>query len=556
MPKFLDKLNRKLSAINEDMNSGSLKDPNSPEYDRQYAEDMLYHTIGPLTDSPRWVNEEWSSQSDVPADFVKGGPAPKWTEEEIALAYAGDPNLLYGQTNGNPRSPKYGDKGGSPMYRLARNIAKKYSRTDFSFISDLYSNGFIALMRIMQPGADKQLAGFISFASRNVKNAMEHGIGGENRVSAAAGKVNESGHIGIAGILELTNPSKIREAASVVKGKFREQASHEKSEDNPFGKLSPDYYKAVMNYADAIESNDDSAIRTAKMGLVELNEKVDEYNTKIGGASTGLGQAIDTPDRKTRIGVQSVDAPTADGGQNQASKELSSKVEDSDDSSIDHGMINYILEIAINHNLGEILAKSEKYTKLAIDMGSKDGKIGGPMGANELRFIIRTLGPLGTQYPGKGNPRANRKIPRDARGWWSPGEDPEIEQLEGGGMWKSIWSRNGYQSMGTTAIAIEMTEEVAEFEKYGIQTARSIKSKNNGKSEAISKVAVNTTINNARIKLKIIADIYSDELGINESRELVGDTTTVDRILISEAANYLYNKLTRVMRNASYLTFK
>ena len=57
------------------LDNASWKDPYSPNYDRQYAEDVLYHTIGPLTDSPRYT-ESWSGSATPPPGYQPGGPAP------------------------------------------------------------------------------------------------------------------------------------------------------------------------------------------------------------------------------------------------------------------------------------------------------------------------------------------------------------------------------------------------------------------------------------------------------------------------------------------------
>lgn len=534
--------------------------PSNPSYDRQYAEDILFHTIGPLAESPRWV-DSWSSPSKPPEDFTPHGPAPKWTEDELVFAMAGDPQLLF-SGRGNPRSPRYGNKGGSPLFRTAQRVARIYNRaTDSSFIEDLYSNGFVALTRMMQPGFDKSQSAFISYALRNIKSAMEHGIGGELRTSAAAGFENELGQKGIKALLDETDPEEIRRAANVVKGKYREEASHDKHDDNPFGIFSAPYYQTVMQYADAVESGDERTIASAREGMKNLLRRIEDYTTKVGGASTGLGQAIDTPDRKTSIGIASMDAPTTGGDDD--TKTMASNIPSGgpEESFIDPEAINYILDIALRYDLGKILASSEKYNAMAKEMGAK--KIGGQMTVNELRYTIRTLGNIGSDYPGKGVPREKTNIPRDKRGWWQPGEDPEIEPLPTqtedvdpiqGGLWHSIWKRNGYGSMGPTAIADEMTQETKEFKHYGIPTHREIRvkqKKNKTIEEVVSKVAVANTLKAATVKLKIISDIYSDELGIDEDAKREGiiseDIDVFDRSIISECANAMVTRINKAI---------
>jgi len=104
---LLNRLERRLYTISED-NNPSWKSPHTPHFDRQYAEDCLFHTVGPLTDNPRWVNGNWTSPGynikGPPPEFEPGGPAPQWTPEEIVYAMAGDPSMLF-RASENPRSP-------------------------------------------------------------------------------------------------------------------------------------------------------------------------------------------------------------------------------------------------------------------------------------------------------------------------------------------------------------------------------------------------------------------------------------------------------------------
>lgn len=564
MEAIAQKIANRLNGIfeNTQANQASWKNPDNPDYDRQRAEDALYHTIGPLTSEPRWSGS-WTSPGEPVPEFSPGGPAPQWTQKEIAYAYAGDPALLF-RGSGNPRSPEYGNKGGSPMLRLAKRVARFYARaTDRSFIADLFGNGSIELAQSMQPGFDEARSPFISWVSRNVQSAMEHGIGGENRTSRAAGDDSTTGLRGAQALLKEKDPDAIRQAASVVKGEFQNQRRHDKHDDNPFGPFSSAYYQSAMAYADALESKDEVAIEKAQNRLRQLIDDIDEYSTNIRGASTGLGQAISTPDRKTSIGVASIDAP---GSSDNAAGMAGNIVGDGDDSStFDPETIEYVLNIALKHDIGKVLAGSKRYAAMAAEMDPKGG-MGGVMTVNELRYVIRTLGPLGSNYPGRGQMRANADVPRDSRGWWQPGEDPEIEPLRGGeGTWKSIWTRNGFQSVGPTAITEEMTEEVREFEKLGIPTARQIKVKNKagGKqlAEVVSKVAVANTIKAATVKLKIIAHIHREQLGLDtddsytteDRRKLVSagvlseSLDAFDSKLIAEACYAMVTKMNRAL---------
>jgi len=612
MPSILDKLNKKLSPLTESEDMGSWKDPHSGAYDRQRAEDALYHTIGPLTDSPTWDTKDWSSKSEPVDGFRPGAPAPQWTPEELVFAFAGDPSLLF-KASGNPKSPGYGDMGGAPLYRLARRVANTYGRgTDKSFVADLYSNGFIPLTQMMQPGYDEKRGPFISYIMRTVQSAMEHGTGGSTTGDMAQGhqsqfftdpdgnmrkrKPGDAGEegwtehsaIGIKGLLKLTDPQAVRQAAQVVQGKYQTEKHHDKHPGNPFGGFSPQYFGLANQYADALEAGNPEAVEASQNQLRQLLTDVEDMNASIGGASTGLGQAVSTPNRGKcalckgqgaikdprdpegglikcekcggdgvdGVGVQSMDVP-ADDGKTMAGNVLGG--DDGEDGTVDPESIEYILDLAINHDLSKILATSEKYNELATMSGAKvdkktgRAKLGGPMTANEMRYLIRSLGPLGSNYPGRGRARANTKIPRDGKKWWQPGEDPEIEPLAEGGMWHSLWSRNNYPTMGPTEIAAEMTKEVLEFEKVGVASARAAKVAQSG--TAVSKVAISNTTKAGRIKLMIIADIHRDQIGVRAEGKksyqipLMEDLDPIDCHMIATVCESMIRRIDRSLHS-------
>lgn len=621
MSVILDRLSKRfrlLAEQQEDQASDQWKDPNSPGYDRQTAEDALFHTVGPLTDTPVWGNDNWSSPGRPVPGFKPGGPAPRWTEYEVVMAYAGDPSLLF-KSKDHPHSPLYGNKGGAPLFRMAKRVARHYARTnDRSFIEDLYGNGMIALVRVMKPGYDAGAKGFtkkdgtvertpfISFAARTVQSAMEHGVGGNVQASRAAGedstmgasgqkaKEGEVALRGMASLLKDTNPASVRQAAEIVQGKYRETRSHDKTPENPFGPFSASYYQTAMAYADALESEDADQIERAQSRMRQLIGEVEDSEIQIRGASSGLGQAISTPDRVKKfpkyikpeddpdwsgiendpdykkklhpqggqfvnppLGVQSMDVAQDDG----TSAAGNITTDDNSDSLIDPESVQYVLDIAINYDLGKLLKSSDKYNQMAL-AGDADGKnkakidkktgrakIGGPMTAQELRYIIRKMGPLGSNYPGKGKPRANTQAPRDAKNWWQPGEDPEIEPIPGGdGLWHSIWSRSGYDPMQPTAIADEMTAEVKEFVKLGIESARADKVMNG--EMALSKVAASNTATKALIKLKLISHIHRYELGMDESvvkhLPILEGMSKLDRSIIAETCDWMISKLSDI----------
>lgn len=555
MTTILARLNDKFRILQEQHDDTSWKDPNSPEYDRQVAEDGLFHTIGPLLDNPRWT-DKWTSSSEPVPGFTPGGPAPRWTPDEIVFAFAGDPELLFSGP-GNPRSPQYGNRGGSPLYRAAKRVSRIYRRdNDRSFIADMYSNGFVPLVQMMHPGYDEARSPFISYVLRNVVSAMEHGFGGEQRTSRAAGSESITGLRGIGSLLGETDPAKVREAANAVKGQYQTTRSHDKNPDNPFGPFSSAYYQTVMAYADALESGDPGQVEAAKSRLNQLVDQIEEYSIPVRGASTGMGQAVSTPSRNTSVGVSSIDVSTGGAEGREGSMAGNIAGTEAEEPPVDTETIKYILDIALNYDLGATLSGSKRYQEMAASLGAD--KIGGKMTVNELRYIIRTLGAVAADYPGRGTMRANTDIPRDSKNWWSSGEDPEIEPIPGsdGGIWHSIWTRSGFESMGPTPIADEMTEEVREFNKLGIHTARQIKAKQKAtktRVEVVSKVAVANTIRAATVKLRIIAHIHRADLGVEESKQLraqgliLESLDAIDLNIVCETCDWMVRKINRAI---------
>jgi len=634
MPTILTKLNRRFAILENEGDNASWKDPRSPEYDRQKAEDALFHTIGPLTDDPVWNDAEWSSPGEPVPGWQRGGRAPKWTPEEVVYAIAGDPQLLF-RASENPRSPGYGNKGGAPLFRLAKKVARHAGREkDREFIADLYSNGFIPLTQMMHPGYDERRGPFISYVIRTIQSAMEHGTGGTTAGGMAGGERSQfftdpSGNfrkrrpsdagegwtehtaIGVPGVLKMKDPKQVRQAAQVVQGKYQKERHHDKNPQNPFGAFSPKYFALVNQYADALENGDEGRIEAAQSQLRQFGEEIEDAETPIRGASTGLGQAISTLDRakgnldevKTAlqdipigetgyvadmavekindntveirgqsmsldsaarelatqgIGVQSMDIAAGD---NEGTAAGNIEGTGHEESWVDPESITYILDLAINHNLGDLVKSSDKFNQIAISAGAKvdkdtgKAKVTGPMTANELRYTIRGLGPLGSNYPGRGRPREKTNIPRDARGWWQVGEDPEIEPIPSGGLWHSAWSRDGYQPMGPTAIAQEMTNEVHEFVKLGIKTQRWT-AKVKGGDLAVSKVAVSNQFRDGKVKLVLLANIHRYQLGMDEAKAFEGSTITeslsvIDRDVIVATCEAMIRRLDRTLSEES-----
>lgn len=650
MSSILDKLNRKF-ALMENEETSAWKDPRSPDYDRQKAEDALYHTIGPLTDQAVWNDVPWSSPGEPVAGWEQGGKAPTWTPEEVVFAIAGDPNMLF-RASGHPRSPGYGNKGGAPLYRLAKRVAEYQGRgTDKNFIADLYQNGMIPLVQMMHPGYDEMRGPFISYVMRTIQSAMEHGTGGTTAGGMAGGEQSqfftdpegrfrkrrpsdagegwtEHRAVGVQGLLKMTDPDQVRQAAEVVQGKYQTQRLHDKDPRNPFGPHSPKYYQLANQYADALEAEDEDAIERVQNQLRQFADEIEEAETPIRGASTGLGQAISTLDRakgdlkeihnqlmamkdgdvvtigdtevlkvdknnvqirgelynisdaRTKgqpatadpppgdgprmlasqgVGIQSVDVPAGD---DEGTAAGSIEGSGGEESWIDPESITYVLDLAINHSLADLIRSSDKYNQMAIGFGAKVkngiAEIKGPMGPQELRYTIRSLGPLGSNYPGRDRPRERTNIPRDGTagwGWIQEGEDPEIEPIPTGGMWHSIWKRGGYNQMGPTQIAQEMTDEVHEFVKLGIPSKRwTGKVKEGGL--AVSKVSVSNQFRSGRVKLALIASIHKHQLGMDEAKLFSGSTlceslSALDRELVVATCEAIIAKIDQALMEKS-----
>lgn len=552
--QLLTKLTIRLQTLTEATNTLDWKSPNSPNYDRQWAEDALFHTIGPLMDNPRW-SERWSSPSEPVPGFVPGGPAPNWTPEEIVFAMAGDPKLAFRPgAFDNPRSPAYGNKGGAPLWRTARRIARQYKRdNNQDFISDLYSNGFIPLVRMMQPGFDEGRSPFISYAIANIESAMRNGTGTTRQnIRATGGLSSDSGLKGLESLLAAKTPDEALEIGDQIRGKYQSGRSHDKHQDNPFGPHSSAVHQISKKYAQALAKGDKGEIDTVRSEIEQLIGEIKD-ESQILGAATGVGQAISTPDRVSSVRVGSMDAPTDDAVSGSMAGNIPSYEEPEETGrGINRETIFNVLDIALAHDLTKWLAGDEELMMFAKKMGLKKDTLS-KITANEFRYLIRSLGPLGSEYPGKGKPRSGVNIPRDAKDWWKPLEDPELEPLSKGGLWHSIWTRNGYNEMGPTEIAREMTEEVKEFEKLNIPTARKAKIKARIE-EVVSKVAVSNAMQSALLKLKVILYAERESLGLEESLKqdlrnhgqvLLEDYDPIDRRLFCEAMHLMINKVSR-----------
>lgn len=581
MATIAERISKRLTIIKENTGDVSWKDPNSGGYDRQRAEDALFHTIGPLMDNPRWSNK-WTSPSEPVPGFTPGGPAPKWTENEVVFAFAGDPRLM-GEPGmrDHPASPAYGKRGGAPLYRLANQVARKFRRDrDQSFIDDMYQNGFIELTKLMKPGYDEGRSPFISFVIRNIEGAMANGASGTGLEAIKAGGdvAKDSGLIGLQGLLKANTPEDARKVANQIKGKYQGSKHHDKHDDNPFGPYSSEIFKLANHYADALETNDTEMLDIVRQKVEALQAKIESDQDMVLGAGTGMGQAVTNQDRKTKIGVSSIDMPLgADGGGTMGDNIPASAGDEVEQSEVTES-INFILKTALTQDLSSVVKGNPEWEQLAVGFGLKPGdKIGGPLSANEYRVIIRKIGVSASNYHGRGTPRKALNVARDANGWWTPGEDPEIEPIPAGGMWKSIWLREGSPEMIDTEMMEEFSKEYREFNKLGIAGVPSRMNAAMSGKEALSKVSIGKARATAMLKIKLIGVIYKDRHGLGVTKKhyepqpkagapkkpmagmsesvtshlrnigfpLLEDYDPIDRRLIVEACDFILRKLTR-----------
>jgi hypothetical protein len=317
--KLLNKIDNRFKLLAEQINDGAWKDPYDPDYDRQQAENALHATLGPMTDGPTW-DADWTDPSGF--THKKGTPAPIWTKDEVFIAIAGDPS----KPPGDPRSPQYStttDIGrnisAAPLWRWATEEAKKYSRFNYQDVMDAYSNGAMAIVTMMRAGADESRVNVISWMKRNVLSAMEKGPSAVSwKAKSVMGNVSRHkksrGLVGLQGVLGETDPDRIREFANQVKGKYRSEKSDDVHNDNPFEQYSSRYYNVTMQYADALESEDDGRIENIKDEIENLvNDVRDDLTAITPGFETGQSEAISDLSRgKQKFEFVIVPEPNAD----------------------------------------------------------------------------------------------------------------------------------------------------------------------------------------------------------------------------------------------------
>lgn len=496
MRSVSSRIDAKLYPISESKVYAWYKDIDSPDYDRQMAEDALFHTIGPLTATPMW-SKKWTSRSEPVPGFEPGKPAPRWSEDEVIYAYCGDPSLLFQRKDGNPKSPGYG-RSPAPMLRSARAVANSYNVKNIDTIIELYNIGMGKLVSLMQPGHDKSMSAFISWVYPTIKGAMLTGYGATEETQSAAGFKNEDGSVGFKGLLskDITgnNPEEIRRIAGQIRGKYRETSSHDKHPDNPLGKYSPAFYQLANALADAFESRNVDRIESVKNQIQQKIEEIEDANVPVRGMTTGVSKAITDKSRKEVVKVVSGDAPSGRPSGEEGGTILGALAGKSEDEPIaDPETVNMMLELALTYDVQEVIAKVPSLVQ-ELDLKGQLGEIRGPLTANEFRCIIRSLGPICRNYPGrskKGKPNYRRdlSIPRGAPGWWNVGSDPEVEPFrhrKNGTIveatWTSTWVRGDnkkgikpFEAMNQVQIMSEFTKEAEEFSILKIPTKYKIK---------------------------------------------------------------------------------
>ena len=542
---FLNKLSHKLIRVLKEAEIAGgqprvlWKDPYSSEYSREYAEDCLYHTIGPLTSNSRWVDKPWLSRvgNEAPEDFVPGGKAPTWTDSEVYIAFAGLSDGTNFHQRGGNKGPASG-KFGSPLYRIARRAAKQVASStgkymDENLVEDCYQNGSVALVKLLQPGADRSLSPFISWAATQVEGAMTGGVGSDTRIDmllsdksvyyvTPAGQVKvrlpvmakspnagelpeafrarqeravklraeaESSWVrkevyGIQSLLQMTNPEEIYRAIDVVSEEYRYESKTDRASGNPFGHYSSEYYMFGSELAAAYEEGDQERIELAKQDLEKLESRAEGASAMILGTKTGLkpGHTITTPDRKTKTKIASISGgrPSAETGEAEEMQLADTRVDEDPEAPKPKELFNHVLKMCLNYDLRDIL-RGTKF--LDVDEKKLDN-IKGFMTSNQFRFLIRSYGQIASEYPGKGEMREKLNIPREMPGWWSPYEDPEIELVAGSEeIWESIWLRDGCHALKVPDIVEEMAAEAKEFEEGFII--------GEGEDEKIVKIPIN-----------------------------------------------------------------
>jgi hypothetical protein len=528
----------------------SFKDPSSSSYDRQNAEDALYYTVGPLTDNPTWDTARWSSSSTPPDGYAPGGPAPQWTQTEVIIAMAGDPNYMYAdKKSAGATSPMYGHMGGAPLYRVAKQTARAFGKDrDRDFVAEIYSNGLLGLTRVMQAGYDRSQGPFIKFAMPRIKGFIRHG-GGKTKAQERAERIAKR-LLQMKQILgDQANADSVDEISGNITGKFKTQSLHDIDTGNPYGTYSPAIYSITTDMATAIRDEDEGMLEDTKRRLQDLIKTMED-DASVLGASTGVGQAISNKDRATTIGITSMDQPKSSG--DEATK-LAGTLADkgqpaAGDLVVSKEAVDFVLEMSLKDDLNQTVKGSPTLQRIVSTVATKGGYSAGdvekamrPLTGTGYRYVLRQLGRIANPYAGEGTLRTNVATPREKPKWWQAGEDPEIERKPDGTLWESEWRRTGRPVMTSGEIADEMAREVVELTQLGIPTGRAANLKMvDGKPTVMSPQSIDMTIRPIRARLALLAALYeqSDTDYFSE-----GAMDVVDRQIIYETLCFINDHL-------------
>lgn len=504
-----------------DSNSAPWIDPYAPGYNRGFAEDILHHTINPLQPNASYTNEWKSTAFSPPPDFAPGGPAPQFTPEQMMIALAGDPTVaITGQARTDlekGRSPRTsGSYGSAPLYRLAKKLATKGSRS--GSWEDYYSLGLTALSQMLRPGVDSGKGPFVKRVMVDVRQAMLNGLGGTAETMAASGRSSQLhkdhplyGIKGLQSIIDNPTAEQAMLVANQIKPPFDTESSSAKSIDNPFGWYSADIAKACKEFANKVASGDESATAEALNEIKALQERIDLFNTASSkGATTGMLSTIDTPDRVTKIKTSSLDKPKegAEGQVTSAAASVPGRAEQ-EANKLDPGMIGDMIELML-YGYADMI-KDTRYmaqlTELGLPTGGSSTYDTTKVKDTEYRMLLRILGESAANYPGKGVERSNVKVPRGNPGWYVAGtEDPELEPTTEGEPYETPWLRSGMPVLSLDGIRRSFEQEEEELQKLASE----------GKVAVPGKLTVSTKLSRDRYndvlgKLKAVAIILRNE---------------------------------------------
>lgn len=602
-----DKIQKALNTISEAdtpwenrepwrLANGEWKDPANPSYIRSYAEDCLHKTYGPLRKDSTWSEDEWDPRASryllgfeppPPRDYEPGGRAPVWTENEVTVAYAGDMG-------------KAGDKdykmilgpANSPLLNLAKKLARAYKIDNPEAIQELYTNGLLRLSQLMKPGIDAGApgplrkdgtrgdpTGFISWIKNDLEKSLISGFGttkAEKRALTAVKKL-----VDVAG-------SKTKATADVdmvlsptfegtqyqIAPEYQEDGpnKYDKDPGNPYGRYTWYIFQVGNDLRQALISKDAERIDLLKRELQQKIGQIEDGNELTLGLSTGSMQAISTPRGTKNVPLTSIDKPIGDEGFSAAETLVARSAAKTEPTPTEAAFFT-VLEICLN--LDGVASKylptdpTEWNEKIAIPANkvhqalklTKEGSLPKELhiernqllksfDSMEFRCVLRLLGGLCANYPGKGKMRSSLGTPRHAAGWWNPYEDPEIEPIpefedysdeeeeqdlgaSGGslaqkGEWTSAWRLKGSPLMGNKDIADEFRNEAQEMLEFGIPSAWADMVEA-GNSKIMSDQTVNKYGLRAYTKLIVVATMY-------KNRSFSESVDDIDRLLISETA--------------------